>query len=68
VLSKRIPERTIKWVSAAIFILFGLVGVYDGLILVLDIVPTVLILLVIAAGSAYMAMRIARKNEPQIVK
>jgi len=68
VLSKRIPERTIKWFSAAIFILFGLVGVYDGLILVLDIVPTALILVAIAAGSAYMAMRIARKNEPQVEK
>ncbi len=68
VLSKRIPERTIKWFSAGIFILFGLVGVYDGLILVLDIVPTALILIVLAAGSAYMAMRIARKNDLQAVK
>lgn len=29
VLGKRIPERTVKWVAATIFILFGLVGIYD---------------------------------------
>lgn len=29
VLGKRIPERTVKWAAAGIFILFGLVGIYD---------------------------------------
>ena len=29
VLGKRIPERTVKWAAATIFILFGLVGIYD---------------------------------------
>jgi putative Ca2+/H+ antiporter (TMEM165/GDT1 family) len=28
-LKKRIPDRLIKWISAAIFIIFGLIGVYD---------------------------------------
>jgi Ca2+/H+ antiporter, TMEM165/GDT1 family len=68
VLSKRIPEKTIKWFSAGIFILFGLIGVYDGLTLFLDLVPTLLILALLTAGSAYMAIRISRKNEPQIIK
>ena len=31
VLGKHIPEKTLKWVSAAIFIVFGLVGVYEVL-------------------------------------
>ena len=30
-LGKRIPQRTIKWVSATIFLIFGLVGVYEVL-------------------------------------
>lgn len=29
VLGKKIPERTVKWVAAGIFILFGLIGIYD---------------------------------------
>ncbi len=31
VLGKRIPERTVKWVAAMIFILFGLAGLYEHL-------------------------------------
>jgi putative Ca2+/H+ antiporter (TMEM165/GDT1 family) len=31
VMHKHIPEKTVKWVSAGIFILFGLIGVYSGL-------------------------------------
>ncbi len=30
-LGKRIPERFVKWFAAAIFILFGIVGIYDSL-------------------------------------
>lgn len=30
VMHKHIPERAIKWLSASIFILFGLIGVYKG--------------------------------------
>ena len=31
VLGKRIPERFVKWFAAAIFILFGIIGLYDAL-------------------------------------
>jgi len=31
VLGKHIPQRTIKWVSASIFLIFGLVGIYEVL-------------------------------------
>jgi putative Ca2+/H+ antiporter (TMEM165/GDT1 family) len=30
VLGKQIPERLVKWVSAVIFIAFGLIGLYDA--------------------------------------
>ena len=29
VLGKRIPERAVKWGAATVFILFGLIGIYD---------------------------------------
>ncbi|MDP2929699.1 MAG: TMEM165/GDT1 family protein [Candidatus Omnitrophota bacterium] len=31
VMRKHIPERSIKWISAAIFVLFGLIGIYKVL-------------------------------------
>lgn len=31
VLGKKIPERTVKWIAAMIFILFGLLGLYEYL-------------------------------------
>jgi len=30
VLGKRIPERFVKWFAATLFILFGLIGLYDA--------------------------------------
>ncbi len=67
VLSKRIPERTIKWFSAAIFILFGLLGVYDGLSTILGIAPTLLILVLLVAGSGYMALRLSNSTQKTTV-
>ncbi len=62
-ISKRIPERTIKWVSASIFVFFGLIGVYDGLLLFLDLMPTILITGLLAAGASFVAIRISRNNQ-----
>lgn len=31
VLGKRIPERFVKWLAAVIFILFGIIGLYDSI-------------------------------------
>ncbi len=31
VLGKRIPERFVKWFAAVIFILFGIIGLYDSI-------------------------------------
>lgn len=63
VLSKRIPEKKIKWFSAIIFILFGLIGVYDGLSGWMELAPTLAILVLLAAGSAYLANRLSKKTE-----
>lgn len=60
VLSKRIPEKTIKWFSAGIFVLFGLAGVYDGLLSYLDLLPTIFVVAMLALGSGYLAMRITK--------
>jgi len=32
VLQKRIPEKTMKWIAAVIFIAFGVIGLYDALV------------------------------------
>jgi len=64
VMHKHIPERIIKWVSAGIFILFGLAGIYKILSVRPDSKYTFFILLFLAACSgcgAYYLSR-ARKN------
>lgn len=52
VFCKRIPERTFKWVSAAIFVVFGLASVYEVLSVKISIVHTSLILLLLIVLSA----------------
>jgi len=66
VMRKHIPERIIKWVSAGIFILFGLVGIYKILSACLDIKHTFFILLFLAVCSACVAYFLSRaKKESQ---
>ena len=64
VMRKHIPERIIKWVSAGIFILFGLIGVYKILSARIDTKYVLFILLFLAACSACGAYYLskARKN------
>jgi Ca2+/H+ antiporter, TMEM165/GDT1 family len=61
VLSKRIPEKTIKWFSAGIFVLFGLAGVYEGLLTYIDLLPTLIIVTVLGLGAGYLALRLTKK-------
>lgn len=58
VLGKKIPERAVKWFAAVIFILFGLVGLYESLPKTLLTPP------VIAAslGAVGLAMYVIAKN------
>lgn len=64
VMRKHIPERIIKWVSAGIFILFGLVGIYKILFTWLNLTYTYFILLFIVACSTYGAYYVSKvRNE-----
>lgn len=62
VLCKRIPQRTVKWFSAGIFVIFGLVGVYEALFVKIGLVYTTLILLLLIASSALVMIIMARKQ------
>ncbi|MCL4430669.1 MAG: TMEM165/GDT1 family protein [Chloroflexi bacterium] len=64
VLCKRIPQRKIKWFSALIFVLFGLMGVYEVLMLKVGLGYTALVLAVLAALSAYAMYAISKRQNP----
>ncbi|OHB60681.1 MAG: hypothetical protein A2Y12_04870 [Planctomycetes bacterium GWF2_42_9] len=60
VMHKHIPEKTIKWISAAIFILFGLSGVYKVLTQRLNPMFIWAIILFISLFTVYGAYYLAR--------
>jgi putative Ca2+/H+ antiporter (TMEM165/GDT1 family) len=60
VLRKHIPEKTIKWISAAIFVLFGLNGIYNILSHRLNLVYVCGIILVISMGTIYAARHLIK--------
>ncbi len=62
VLCKRIPQRTIKWFSASIFIIFGLVGVYEILAEKIPVSYNVLIATGLAAFSILMAYLLSKRE------
>jgi len=64
VLGKHVPEKTIKWVSAAMFIVFGLAGIYEVLPAKIGLAFTelTLVLLIIFCTSAIIF--ITRKSKP----
>jgi len=63
VMRKHIPERTIKWFSAGIFILFGLAGIYKILSARIDTKYVFFILLFLAACSVYGAYFLSRAKK-----
>ena len=65
VLQKRIPERTVKWFSASIFVLFGLLGVYQGLEPKIGVMYALAYVAVLAIVSLYAAYRIALNQRTQ---
>jgi hypothetical protein len=67
-LCKRIPQRKIKCFSAIIFVLFGLVGLYEVLSVKLGLGYITLILTVLTALSAYAMKIISKKNQYKIPK
>ena len=70
VLGKHIPDKIIKWVSSAVFIIFGLIGVYEvlpsrigltGTALVLVFLTLILLLAIMLLTSR---LKLSRKNAP----
>ena len=71
VLCRRIPERTVKLVSAAAFIVFGFLGGYQVLRdpehLALSVAATLGILAVLAAATAAVGVVLFRRSKPAVV-
>lgn len=64
VMSKRIPERTIKWISAVIFILFGFIGVYNSTALWISFGANLFVMSILAVSTLYMIYLVQRgKNK-----
>ncbi len=64
VLGKHIPQRTIKWLSATIFLIFGLVGVYEVLPSKIGLAYTALTLILLVVFSFFAIIFITRKRRP----
>jgi putative Ca2+/H+ antiporter (TMEM165/GDT1 family) len=65
ILCKRIPQRKIKWFSAVIFVLFGLVGVYEVLSVKVGLGYTALILALLTFASAYAMYALSKQKIPK---
>ncbi len=63
VFCKRIPERTFRWLSAGIFVLFGLVGVYEVLSIRISLLYTAVTLLMLVVFSVVVMAALARKRK-----
>ena len=64
VLGKHIPEKTIKWVSAAIFVVFGLAGTYEVLPPKIGLAYTALTLALLIVFCILTIVFITRKRKP----
>jgi O-antigen/teichoic acid export membrane protein len=64
VLGRHIPEKTIKWVSAAIFIVFGLAGAFEVLSPKIGLAYTALTLVLLIVFCILAIMFITRKHKP----
>ncbi len=62
VFAKRIPERTIKWISAGIFIIFGLVGVYEILSEKIGLGYSILVVAALAVFSIWASYQLKKAN------
>jgi putative Ca2+/H+ antiporter (TMEM165/GDT1 family) len=61
-LGKRVPEKTVKWISATVFLIFGLAGVYEVLSSKTGLVFTVLILVLLIVFSVSAIAFITQKE------
>ena len=63
VFCKRIPERILKWLSATIFVVFGLIGLYEVLPAKVGFAYTALTLLALTVFSVTAMLVLARKQK-----
>jgi putative Ca2+/H+ antiporter (TMEM165/GDT1 family) len=61
VLCKRIPQLKIKWFSAIVFVLFGLIGVYEVLSINIGLIYTILALAALTVLSAFAMWYVGKK-------
>lgn len=67
IMHKHIPERSIKWISASLFILFGLLGVYKVLSTRVKVLELWSIVLFISLITIYFGYRLSTsKNIPNL--
>ena len=62
VFCKRLPERTFKWLSATIFVLFGLIGLYEVLPAKIGFGYTAVALLAVTVFSVAVMLILSRKQ------
>ena len=63
VFCKRIPEKTFKWLSATIFVIFGLAGLYEVLPAKIGLAYTALTMLSLTVVSVSVMFILARKQK-----
>ncbi|MCX5665927.1 MAG: TMEM165/GDT1 family protein [Candidatus Omnitrophica bacterium] len=63
VMRKHIPEKSIKWFSATIFVLFGLTGIYKAISLKIDPIYVWVIISCVGAFAVAAAHRITKLNK-----
>jgi len=63
VMRKRIPEKTIKWISAVIFVIFGLIGVFRVLSARIDLFYTWMAVLLLVVFTILAAAFIAKSKK-----
>jgi len=64
VLCRRIPQRNFKWLSAVIFVLFGLVGIYEVLSVKINLGYTTMVLAVLTALSVSAMFAMYKRQKP----
>jgi Ca2+/H+ antiporter, TMEM165/GDT1 family len=62
VFCRRIPQRALKWLSAIIFVVFGLVGVFEFLVSRLSLAETAVIMGALSVATAAAMVAISRRR------
>ena len=63
VIGKKIPERAVKWFAAIIFILFGLIGLYQYLPETLLTPINIAVAILFISGAVFFVARMGRKKK-----